>query len=159
MRLFGATQISFNVLTANPGIYLAMQLPMNEETEKQKIREAIETWLRASATGDVERVMSLMAEDVVFLLPGQEPMHGRDAFATASRAMAGKVRFEGEPDIREIHLAGNYAFVWNHLDVKVTFLPDGPTKRRTGNVLSVFRKESDGRWLLFRDANMLTAAE
>jgi uncharacterized protein (TIGR02246 family) len=132
---------------------------MNEELEKQKIRELIDTWLRASAEGDVERVLSLMAEDVIFLLPGLEPMRGRDAFAAASRSMTGKVRFEGKPDIQEIHLAGDYAFVWNYLDVKVTPLPDGLTKRRAGNILSVFRKEPDGRWVLFRDANMLVAVE
>jgi uncharacterized protein (TIGR02246 family) len=132
---------------------------MNEEQEKQKIRDVIETWMRTLTDGDVDRVLSLMAEDVVFLLPGLEPMRGRDAFAAASRSMTGKVRFEGKPNIQEIHIAGNYAFVWNYLDVKVTPLPDGPTKRRAGNILSVFRKEPDGRWVLFRDANMLVAAE
>jgi uncharacterized protein (TIGR02246 family) len=130
---------------------------MSEEKEKQKIRDVINTWLRASAEGDLDQVLSLMAEDAVFLLPGQEPMRGRAAFAAASRAMAGKVRFEGKPDIQEIHLAGDYAFVWNYLDAKVTPLPDGPTQHHAGNILSVFRKESDGRWVLFRDANMLTA--
>jgi ketosteroid isomerase-like protein len=70
--------------------------------------------------------------------------------------MAGKVRFEGSPQIQEIHIAGNYAFCWNYLSVKVTPLPNGPSKERAGHILSVFRKEPDGRWVLFRDANMLT---
>ena len=130
---------------------------MNEEQEKQKIREVIDTWMRASAAGDVETVLNLMAEDAVFLLPDQEPMRGRDAFAAASRSMTGKVRFEGRPDIQEIHIAGDYAFCWNYLEVKVTPLPEGLVKQRAGHILSVFRKEPDGRWLLFRDANMLTA--
>jgi uncharacterized protein (TIGR02246 family) len=130
---------------------------MNEKNEKQKIREAIDTWMRATAEGDLERVLTLMAEDVVFLLPGQEPMCGRDAYSAASRPMTGKVRFEGKPEIQEIHIAGNYAFCWNYLSLKVTPLPDGPVKERAGHILSVFRKESDGRWVLFRDANMLTA--
>ena len=129
---------------------------MNEEIEKQKIREVIETWIRASAEGDIERVLTLMAEDVVFLLPGREPMRGRNAYAVASRSMAGKIRFEGKPEIQEIQIAGHYAFVWNHLSVKITHLPDGPGKESAGNILSVFRKEPDGRWVLYRDANMLT---
>ncbi len=128
----------------------------NEEQEKQKIREVIDTWIRASAEGDVDRVLPLMAEDVVFLLPGQPPMRGRDAFAAASRSAIGRMRFEGRPEIQEIHIAGDYAICWNYLSVTVTPLPDGPPKRRAGNILSVFRKEPDGRWVLFRDANMLT---
>jgi uncharacterized protein (TIGR02246 family) len=130
---------------------------MNQEIEKQKIREVIETWMRASAEGDLERVLSLMAPDVVFLLPGQEPMRGREAFATASRAAIGKVRFEGKPEIQEIQIAGDFAFCWNYLSLTVTPLPDGAPKQRAGHILSVFRKEPDGRWVLHRDANLLTA--
>ena len=33
---------------------------MSDETEKQKIREVISTWMRASADGDTERVIGLM---------------------------------------------------------------------------------------------------
>jgi len=130
---------------------------MNEDQEKQKIRDVIAAWMRASAEGDLERVLSLMAEDVVFLLPGQPPMRGRSAFAAASRSMPGQVRIEGKPDIQEIHIAGDYAFCWSYLSVTVTPSQAGPPKRRAGHILSVFRKEPDGRWVLFRDANMLTA--
>ncbi len=129
---------------------------MNEEQEKQKIREVIDTWMKASAAGDLDRVLPLMAEDVVFLKQGQPDMKGRDAYAAASRGMAGKVRFEGRCDIREIQIAGDCAYVWNYLAVTVTPLPGGPPRNMAGNILSVFRKEPDGRWVLFRDANMLT---
>ena len=129
---------------------------MDEEKDKRLIREVIATWMRASADGDIERVLSLMAEDVVFLVAGQPPMRGRAAFEKASRAMAGRVRFEGQSDIQEIHVAGDYAFCWSQLAVTAT--PEGvDTLRRAGPVLSVFRKEPDGRWVLFRDANLLTA--
>ena len=36
--------------------------------DKQKIRELIDTWMRASAAGDVSQLLGLMDEDVVFLL-------------------------------------------------------------------------------------------
>jgi uncharacterized protein (TIGR02246 family) len=130
---------------------------MNVEQDKQKIREVIETWMRASAADDLDTVLGLMAEDVVFLLPGREPMRGRDAFAAALRGSSGEFRFEGKPDIQEIHVAGDYAFCWNYLSITVTPLPEGAPMRRAGNILSVFRREPDGRWVLYRDANMLTA--
>jgi uncharacterized protein (TIGR02246 family) len=131
---------------------------MNEEQDKQKIQEVIANWMRASAEGDLDRVLSLMAEDVVFLLAGQPPMRGRDAFAAAFRSAVGQVRIEGKPDIQEIQVMGAYAFCWNQLSLTVTPLAGGPPKQRAGPILSVFRKEPDGRWVLFRDANMLTAA-
>jgi uncharacterized protein (TIGR02246 family) len=127
------------------------------EADKQNIRDVIATWIRASVEGVVERVLSLMAEDVVFLLPGQQPMRGRDAFAAASSSAGNKPRLvEGKPEIQEIEIAGDYAFCWNHFSVTLS-LPDGSVARRAGHILSIFRRQPDGRWVLFRDANMLTA--
>jgi uncharacterized protein (TIGR02246 family) len=151
---------------------------MNEEQDKHAIQEVIVTLIRAQADGDIDRILDLMAEDVVLLLPGQPPMRGRDAFAEAFRPTIGKVRIEGKSDIQEIHIAGDYAFCWNQLSVTVRPAADAPPDRlsvfsrewqakanqmalfrRAGPVLSVFRREPDGRWVLFRDANMLAATE
>jgi uncharacterized protein (TIGR02246 family) len=131
---------------------------MDEEQDKRLIREVIATWMRASTDGDLDRVLSLMAEDVVFLVHGQPPMRGRAAFEKASRAMKGRIRFEGQSDIQEIHVAGDYVFCWSQLAVTATPLEGGDVMRRAGPVLSVFRREPDGRWVLFRDANLLAAA-
>lgn len=129
---------------------------MDSASDEQKIRDLIATWLRATAAGDVEQVLQLMAPDVVFLLPGQEPMRGRESFAIASRAAFARIRIQASSDIQEIRISGNYAYCWNRLSITVSSLMGGPAKRREGHTLSVLRKESDGRWLLFRDANLLS---
>jgi len=129
---------------------------MSDDVEKQKIRDVIALWMKASAEGDQKTVLSLMAEDVVFLRPGCEPMRGRDGFAAASRGMEGKMRIEGTPEIQEIQIAGDLAFCWNYLALTLTPLPNGAPMKRAGHILTVFRKEPDGRWVLYRDANLLT---
>ncbi len=130
---------------------------MNDEQEKQKIREVIDTWMHASAEGNLQLVLSLMAEDVVFLLPGRPPMRGKEGFAAASGTQ-GKMKIEGKPEIQEIQIAGDFAFCWNYLALRITPLQEGAEPMsRAGHILSVFRKEADGRWLLYRDANLLTA--
>ena len=50
------------------------------------IRSLVETWLAASQRGDIPKVLSLIADDVVFMVPGQEPF-GKDEFASRSDAM------------------------------------------------------------------------
>jgi uncharacterized protein (TIGR02246 family) len=131
---------------------------MTAESEKLKIRQVIEDWLKASQEGNLEAVLPLMAEDVIFLQPGQEPMVGRDAFAVAARAAAGKVRLvEATPLIREIVVMGDFAYCWNCLSLKFAVQDDGSFQQRTGDVFSIFRKEPDGRWVIFRDANLLTS--
>ena len=68
-------------------------------------------------------------------------------------AAAAKRSLEGE-EIQEVHVEGNLAYIVTQLSVDVT-PPGGPTTRRTGNTLSVLRKQG-GRWQLARDANLLT---
>ena len=59
------------------------------QSDEQEIRQLVATWMAASKTGDVETVLSLMSDDVVFLQPGQPPMRKVD-FAAAARAQSGQ---------------------------------------------------------------------
>ena len=47
------------------------------QDDERAIRDLIATWLEASKAGDTEKVLSLMADDVVFLVTGHPPMRGR----------------------------------------------------------------------------------
>lgn len=122
--------------------------------DERAIRQVIETWMRASREGDTATVLSLMTEDVVFMVPGRPPF-GREAFQQASNALAG-MRLEGTTDVVELQVQGDWAFSRNHIDL-VMIPPEGEPVRRSGYTLTLYRKEADGRWRLMRDANLLTA--
>ena len=94
-----------------------------------------------------------MADDVVFMVPGQEPF-GKQAFQAASAGMAG-ARIEGKSAIRELKVLGDWAYLRSYLEVKMT-PPVGNTMVRSGYTLTILQKQPDGRWLLARDANLLT---
>ena len=126
------------------------------QNDEQAIRDLIASWMNATVDGDLSRILPLMAQDVVFLIAGQTPMRGRDAFAAAFQSGLGKVRIEPKSTIQEIQVAGNLAYCWNHLQVVITPLSGGSPMRRSGYTLTVLRIEPDGRWVVFRDANMLT---
>lgn len=121
--------------------------------DEQAIRDVIRTWIEASIAGDHDRVLSLMADDIVFLTPGQKPF-GKEAFAAASRASAGKVTMNGSSTVEEVVLVGDAAYVRSKLGISIT-PTGGEAKHFSGYTLSVFRKQ-EGRWLLARDANLLT---
>ena len=120
--------------------------------DERAIRDLVATWIAASQTGDVETVLGLMADDVVFMVPGREPF-GKEAFAAASQSMK-DVRFEGTYDIREIEIFGDWAYLRNYLTVTMT-PPAGESVRRAGYTLSILRKQPDGKWVLTRDANLV----
>jgi uncharacterized protein (TIGR02246 family) len=126
------------------------------DRDEQAIRAVIATWMEATAAGDLARVLALMDDDVVFLGAGRPPMRGTDGFAAANKAMEGRVRVEGAADIREIRVFGDWAYVWNQLKVTMRPLDGGTPTHLGGPALSVFRKKSDGAWVIYRDANMIT---
>ena len=122
--------------------------------DERAIRELVETWMKASKSGDLEQVLDLMADDVLFMVPGREPF-GKEEFRIMSTSMKG-VGFEGRSEILEFQLLGDWAWIRNHLEVSVT-PPGGEDRvRRAGYTLTILRKSSDGRWRVVRDANLVT---
>jgi uncharacterized protein (TIGR02246 family) len=126
-------------------------------SDEQQIRDLIATWLRVSAEGDINQILPLMAEDVVFLISGQPPMRGREAFAASFAGWQGKFSLETDCEIQEIQVRGDLAYSWTKLSVTMTPLSGGPPNRRSGHTLTVLRKSGDGAWQIFRDANLLAA--
>jgi len=129
----------------------------NEGGDHAAIRAVVETWHRATSAGDVARVLPLMAEDAVFLAPEREPMRGRQSFERALATLLQTHKITSSGNVREVEVSGGLAYAWSDLTVTLTALDGKSPVERTGPTLSIFRKQPDGRWLLVRDANMLTS--
>jgi len=117
------------------------------------IRDLVDMWMDASRRGDTATVLDLMTDDVLFMTPSREPF-GKEAFRQTSEAMK-DVRMEGRAEIQEIEVFGDRAWIRNHIDLTIT-PPEGEPLRRSGYTLTILRKDSDGRWRLFRDANFVS---
>jgi uncharacterized protein (TIGR02246 family) len=123
--------------------------------DEKAIRTLVETWFSASKAGDSATVLSLMTDDVIFMVPGQEPF-GKQTFAEASAAMGG-MKIDGTYDIQEIGIiGGGWAYMRNHISMSMTLPGQEAPVRRSGHTLTLLRKEADGQWRLARDANLLT---
>lgn len=122
--------------------------------DEREIRDLVAKWLEASKAGDVDTVLGLMTDDVVFLVPGRAPMHKQE-FAALSRVPAGKTppKIDGKSEVQEIVVDGDLAFMWTKLSMTMT-PPGGQSVERAGHTLSVL-KRVNGKWLLARDANLL----
>jgi uncharacterized protein (TIGR02246 family) len=126
------------------------------KSDADQIRELVATWMSATKAGDIETVLGLMTDDVVFLVAGKEPF-GKEHFVAAMKSGfsgAPQPMIDGHSEIQEIHVEGNTAWMWSKLTVEVT-PPGGAAVKRAGHTLSVLRK-TGGRWQLARDANLLT---
>jgi uncharacterized protein (TIGR02246 family) len=125
--------------------------------DEQAIRDLIVTWLERCSAGDVEGLLELMTDDVVFLQPGQVPMRGRHDFAEAFKASTKSMRLEATSKIEELVVLGDWAYCSTYLVVALSkAATDEPPNKRVGYTLTILRKDG-GRWRIARDANMLVA--
>lgn len=124
------------------------------QDDELAIRQLVATWLSATEDGKAEQVLSLMSDDVIFLVPGLAPM-GKSDFAAGQEALKAS-RIHAVSEIQEIQVMGEWAYCWNKLSVTITPRSgEGAAVRRAGHVLSILQKQA-GAWVIVRDANMLT---
>ena len=126
--------------------------------DEQAIRTLIANWMDATKAGDLDRILELMDDEVVFLGAGRPPMRGKASFAEASSAMERGSRFEGSVTVEEVRVFGDWGYCWNQLAVTMTPESGTPT-RLAGPAMAVLRRKPDGRWVIFRDANMLAPVQ
>lgn len=124
-------------------------------SDEQAIRDLVAEWSRATLAADVDRILPLMTEDVEFHVCGQPAMRGRAAFEKGVRAVLATHRVESHAEVRQVEVSGNLAYCVTHLRLAITPLAGGEAMHKEGNVLSVYRKNTAGKWQLARDANML----
>jgi uncharacterized protein (TIGR02246 family) len=126
-------------------------------TDEQQIRHVMDEWRRLTDEGDLDGLMSLLADDVIFLTPGNPPITKND-FATGFRDVSAKARIEAAQEVKEIRVSGDIAAAWSHLTVLLTPKEGGKMSEASGYVLTVFHRSSSGKWLLARDANLVAGA-
>jgi uncharacterized protein (TIGR02246 family) len=122
------------------------------QNEEAAIRRLVDTWLAASQAGDLTTVLSLMSDDVIFMVPGKKPF-GKQEFTASNEKMKG-IKTESSSDIQEIKVLGDWAWMRNFLTVTFT-PPGGSATVHSGYVLTILRKNPNGDWVIARDANLL----
>lgn len=123
--------------------------------EERAIREMHSTWIGAVNAGDLVRLLSMMADDVVFLNPGQAPV-GRDGFSSGFSAAHRQARIHCTSELEDVVVVGEVAYTRSRDSLSVTPRAGGEAMQLAGHRLTVYRKQPDGRWLLARDAHTLS---
>jgi uncharacterized protein (TIGR02246 family) len=121
-------------------------------SDKDAIRKLVDNWLESNKKGDIESVLQMMTDDVVFMVQGREPF-GKEAFASFANTMR-NVAIDGTSEIQEIEVLGDWAWMRNRLRMTMS-PPTGKPMRSSGYTLTILKKNTEGNWLIARDANLL----
>jgi uncharacterized protein (TIGR02246 family) len=125
------------------------------ESDERTIRELHATWINAVNAGDHVRLLSLMADDVVFLNPGRAPF-GRDGFPAGFSAAHQQSRISCISELEEVVVVGEIAYTLCRDSLSATPRAGGQAMELAGHRITIYRKQPDGRWLLARDAHTLS---
>src|SRR3954468_4408392 len=119
------------------------------------IRELHSIWIDAVNAGDLARLLTLMADDVVFLNLGEEGL-GRDGFSTKFSAAQQQVRIYCVSELMDVAVVGEVAYTLSRDSLSVSPHGGGEEIRVPGDRMTIYRKQPDVRWLLASDANVLS---
>ena len=126
--------------------------------DQRAIRELHSTWIDAVNAGDLVRLLTMMAVDVVFLNSGRAPF-GRDGFSDVFSAAHKQARISCSSELEEVVVVGEVAYTRARDTLSVIPIAGGEAKQLAGHRITVWRKQPDGRWLLARDAALLSLVE
>jgi uncharacterized protein (TIGR02246 family) len=126
--------------------------------DERAIREVQSAWIDAVNAGDLARLLSLMADDVVFLNPGRAPL-GRDGFPAVFSAAHQQARIHCGSELEEVVVVGEVAYTRSRDSVSVIPIAGAEAKQFAGHRITIWCKQPDGRWLMARDANVLSPVE
>src|SRR4029434_3832353 len=125
-------------------------------SDEREIRTVHSIWIDAVNAGDLARLLTLVAEDVVFLTPGQAPF-GPEGFSSNFRTAHQQMRICCTSELEEVIVVGEVAYTRSRDALSVTPRAGGKAAQFAGHRMTVYRKQRDGRWLLFRDVHTLSA--
>ncbi len=125
-------------------------------SDEREIRTVHSLWINAVNAGDLARLLTLVAEDVVFVTPGQAPL-GREGFSSTFMAAHQQMRICCTSELEEVVVVGEVAYTRSRDALSVTPRTGGEATQLAGHRMTIYRKQRDGRWLLSRDVHTLSA--
>src|SRR5260370_38844967 len=115
-------------------------------SDEQQMQRVHSTWIDAVNAGDLVRLLTLMADDVVFVNPAQAPF-GRDGFSAAFSAAHQRVQIRCISELEEVVVVGEVAYTRSRDALSVTQRAGGEATQPAGHPINGYRKQPDGPWL------------
>ncbi len=120
-------------------------------TAEEAILDADRTWVRAFNQGDVERLTSIYAPDVILMPPGEPEVIGRPAAHRWLTGFLATYSAHQQLDNVEVARERTLGFVRGHFALRLTHRQTGEILEEHGKHLVIWRQGDGGSWLAWRD--------
>jgi ketosteroid isomerase-like protein len=105
---------------------------------------------------ELQPLLSLVTDDVVFLPPNAPAINGRRAVEAMYRAFFAQFsKVEQMAVTEELEIAGEWAYAWGSESLTLTPQAGGPPVVLAGKGMTILRRQKDGAWKFARGINNL----
>ena len=116
------------------------------EANVDAIEKLLEEEFAAANAGDIEALLGLRTEDAVEILPGDQPLIGKDAIRAAWNQEAEFVEQYKNLSIEEIELVGDWAFTRISFTQSSKPVIGGDPIVQNGQGLLIVQRQPDSSW-------------
>ena len=120
--------------------------------EIEKLKAA---WIAALRTGDIDRLLDMVTDDVVAAHPGGKTTHGKQELADDFRRFFRDFRMDQRVTCEETVEAGEWAFDRSCVSTKVLPVAGGEPAQVNSEVMVILRRSTDGLWKVARTMAVL----
>jgi ketosteroid isomerase-like protein len=130
------------------GSLAATARPATDATANQ----AFAAYVKAINSNNVDSLLAMLTEDVVFLSPHEPVLVGKKALRPWAEAYLGAFRIHWDKTSLEFVVAGEWAFERYAYKSTDTSKSGGAVTKDTGKGLVIYHHDPDGKWRVARDA-------
>ena len=132
----------------------ALQTPpvSDEQALETTIRALHQTYLRALLAGDVDAYSAMFTEDATLIFPG-EFVKGRGKLERRQQQIFDQIEvLDGSIHTLSVDASGDIAYEVGRFQYSIAGKSDGRKVHLTGRFLAIWKKQTDGSWLLAVDS-------
>ena len=124
------------------------------QTDLEDLADILQRLERAENAGDADYIVSMMADDVVIMVPSEPVQEGREACETFLRGMLGWMMESLNRHIKyvsaEVRVIGDYAFDRGTFSFTATPKGTDDTAHAQGKYFWLYSRNAGGRWKMAR---------
>ena len=121
------------------------------EGDVEAINELLDEEVASVNDGDVERLLTLVADDTVWMPPNHPAIFGKEALRSWAEDFLSQFSVEITASSEEVLVFGDWALQRYSMTMAMTPVAGGEAIQEDGKGLHIYQKQSDGSWELARD--------
>jgi len=119
---------------------------LEPEADIQAIKSLFAGLETATNDADLDRYVSIYADDAVMFPPADPPSVGKKAIRTEVQQWFEEYDFQSSYEVVDVEISGIMAAVQVSFLTTITPKPDGEPVEETGNWLWILKKQPEGMW-------------